>query len=116
MDPLTEAGVAVGKELITKTTFYDDGLRPVVTEAGKALGTLGKTVNLCLAPLAGVVWGYEKICAYVEKRVTEKLQSNLQNKSRRQKQTLPCQQLKASGLYATNPFSESCMQVFWPPL
>lgn len=75
MDPLTEAGVAVGKELITKTTFYDDGLRPVVTEAGKALGTLGKTVNLCLAPLAGVVWGYEKICAYVEKRVTEKLQS-----------------------------------------
>jgi hypothetical protein len=24
MDPLTEAGVAVGKELITKTTFYDE--------------------------------------------------------------------------------------------
>lgn len=35
MDPLTEAGVAVGKELITKTTFYDDGLRPVVTKQAK---------------------------------------------------------------------------------
>lgn len=75
MDPLVEAGAAVGKELITKTSFYDDGLKPVVKEAGKALGTLGKTVNMCLSPLAGIVWGYEKVCKYVEKRVTEKLQS-----------------------------------------
>lgn len=75
MDPLIGAGVAVGKELIKKTSFYDDGLRPVVKETGKALGTIGKAVNMCLSPLAGIIWGYDKVCKYVEKRVSEKLQS-----------------------------------------
>ena len=39
--------------------IYDDAVKPLAKETGKALGTVGKAVNVALEPLAGLVWGYD---------------------------------------------------------
>ena len=60
--------------LMKAVPIYQDAMQPVAQEAGKALGTLGKTVNVALAPLAVLVWGYDKIKDYLENRLEEKLE------------------------------------------
>lgn len=65
---LIKAGVEVVK------TAYDDALRPVAKETGKALGTLGKTINMALSPLAGLVWGYDQFQMFLESKVANKLE------------------------------------------
>lgn len=40
-------------------------LTPSAEELGKGLVTIARTINLALEPLAGVIWGYEKIKAHV---------------------------------------------------
>ena len=54
---------------------YDDAIKPIAIETGKALGTVGKLVNSALAPLRGLVWGAEKIEAWVQSRVSAKLEN-----------------------------------------
>ena len=54
--------------------IYEDAVQPLAKETGKALGTVGKAVNVALAPLAGIVWGYDKIKDFIETRVAEKLE------------------------------------------
>ena len=74
MDPeVIEIGAEVGKVALTQTTFYKDALQPVAVQTGKALETLGKTVNMALSPLAATVWGYEAIKNYLIKKLEEKL-------------------------------------------
>lgn len=63
--------IKAGVELVK--TAYDDALKPVSKEAGKALGTLGKTVNVALAPLRGLVWSWERIEQYLSEAVERKL-------------------------------------------
>lgn len=63
--------IKAGVELVKMT--YDDALKPVSTETGKALGTLGKSVNVALAPLRGLVWSWEKIEQYLVETVERKL-------------------------------------------
>lgn len=53
--------------------LYEDAVQPLAKETGKALGTVGKAVNLALAPIAGLVWGYEEIKKFVQEKVAEKL-------------------------------------------
>ena len=53
--------------------IYEDAISPVAKEVGKSLSTVGKTLNLALEPLSGIVWGYERIKGYVERRLSEKL-------------------------------------------
>lgn len=65
---LIEAGVAVVK------VAYDDALKPVSKQVGKALETLGKSINVALSPLRGMVWGWEKIEEYLTITVERKLQ------------------------------------------
>jgi hypothetical protein len=60
---LMKAGVDVAVEAVKLA--YDDALKPLAVEVGKALGTVGKTVNMALAPLRGLVWSWEKIEGYV---------------------------------------------------
>lgn len=72
-DPITEAGIAVGTALVTNTTVYEDVLQPAAKELGKAGGTIGKAVNVCLSPVAAFVWGYEKIALWLQKTLTEKM-------------------------------------------
>lgn len=52
---------------------YDDAIQPAAKELGKSLATVLKTVNIALAPIKALVWGYEKIEDYLTKRVSEKL-------------------------------------------
>jgi len=53
---------------------YSDAIQPIAKEAGKALGTVGKTVNVALTPLHALVWGYDKISDYVKTTVERKLE------------------------------------------
>lgn len=50
-------------------------LSPAAEEIGKGLVTVAKAVNIGLAPLSVVVWGYDQICSYVEGAVTRKLKN-----------------------------------------
>ena len=52
---------------------YQDAVQPAAKEIGKSLATVTKTVNIALAPIKALVWGYEKIEDYLTKRVSEKL-------------------------------------------
>lgn len=42
-------------------------------EANKALTTIGKTINLALAPLSGLIWGYDKISSWIEQKLADRL-------------------------------------------
>lgn len=63
--------VKAGVEVVKKA--YDDALQPIAKETGKALGTLGKTINMALSPLRGLVWSWEQIEDYVSEAVERKL-------------------------------------------
>ena len=44
-------------------------------ETGKALQTVGRTVNAALMPVRGLVWGIEKIEEFVNSKVSKKLEN-----------------------------------------
>ena len=55
--------------------IYEDAVQPFAQETGRALGTVGKAVNVALAPISLVVWGYDQIKEFLETKVTEKLEN-----------------------------------------
>ena len=61
--------------LVEKVPVYEDAIQPIAKEAGKALGTVGKTVNAALMPIRGLVWGMEQIEEFVQTKVTKKLEN-----------------------------------------
>lgn len=61
--------------LVKEIPVYEDALQPLAKEAGKALQTVGRTVNVALLPLRGVVWGLEKVEDFVSTKVTAKLEN-----------------------------------------
>jgi hypothetical protein len=61
--------------LVGAVPVYQDLLQPAAQQVGKALGTVAKTVNVALTPLSLVIWGYEKIGAFIEEKVTERLEN-----------------------------------------
>jgi len=65
------AVAAVAKEV----PIYPDMVQPAAQELGKGLLTVAKTVNLALAPLAGVVWGFDKIKEKFFPKVEERLRN-----------------------------------------
>lgn len=74
MEDSTKAEIIKGTTEIVKTA-YEDAFQPVAQETGKALGTLGKTVNVALSPLRGLVWGYEHIETFIHDKVSQKLEA-----------------------------------------
>ncbi len=54
---------------------YDDALKPIAQETGKALGTVGKAVNTCLAPIRGFVWGADQVEDWLVNRVSKRLEN-----------------------------------------
>jgi hypothetical protein len=66
---VANAVAAVAKEV----PIYQDALQPAAQEIGKALGTVAKLVNVALAPVSGLVWGYEQIREFTATKVAEKL-------------------------------------------
>lgn len=59
--------------LVKQVPVYEDAIQPVAKEAGKALQTVGRTVNAALLPVRGLVWGVEQIEEFVQTKVTKKL-------------------------------------------
>jgi|GEM_PF-641617 len=61
------------KGIVEAVPVYQDALQPAAKEVGAALQTLAKTIHVALAPLSGLIWGYERIKDYLEQALTEKL-------------------------------------------
>jgi hypothetical protein len=59
---------------------YDDAIQPAAKEIGKSLATVAKTINIALAPVSALVWGFEKIQDFVLNRVSEKLKDRPEEK------------------------------------
>lgn len=59
--------------LVKEVPIYEDAIQPLAKEAGKALQTVGRTVNAALLPVRGLVWGVEKIEEFVHTKVSKKL-------------------------------------------
>lgn len=55
--------------------IYEDAVQPLAKETGKALGTIGKAVNVALTPISLVVWGFGQVQNFLENRVAEKLEN-----------------------------------------
>lgn len=45
------------KGLLEAAPIYEDALQPAAKQVGKALETVGKAVNVALAPIGALVWG-----------------------------------------------------------
>ena len=61
------------KGMLEAVPIYQDVLQPAAKEVGLALQTVAKTVHVLLAPVSGLVWGYNQIKEFVGTRVAEKL-------------------------------------------
>jgi hypothetical protein len=48
-------------------------MQPAAKEVGTALQTVAKAIHVVLAPVAALVWGYEKIGGYLNRKLSEKL-------------------------------------------
>lgn len=70
-----EATINAVTGLVKAVPIYQDALQPAAKEIGKALGTIAKVVNVALAPVSALVWGYDQIKDFVDNKVTEKLQN-----------------------------------------
>jgi len=55
--------------------IYQDTIQPAAKQVGQSLEIVAKTVNIALAPIKALVWGYEKIEEFITTRVTEKLKN-----------------------------------------
>lgn len=59
--------------LVNAVPVYGDLIQPAAKEIGKSLGTLAKAINLTLAPVSALVWGYEKIGGFISSEMEKKL-------------------------------------------
>lgn len=59
--------------LVKEIPLYQDTVQPAAKEIGKSLHTVAKTINIALAPIKALVWGYDQIEEYISNRVSEKL-------------------------------------------
>ena len=62
-------------EVVKAIPVYQDIAQPAAKEVGKNLLVVSKTISMALAPLKMLVWGYERVEAYLTKRVTENCNS-----------------------------------------
>ena len=61
--------------LVEKVPIYQDAIQPLAKEAGKALGTVGRSVNAALMPIRGLIWGVEQIEAFLQHTIAQKLEN-----------------------------------------
>lgn len=59
--------------LVKAIPIYDDMLQPAAKQLGKTLETVCKAVNVALAPVSGLVWGYEQFQAFIDTKVASRL-------------------------------------------
>ncbi|MDP1744026.1 MAG: DUF4393 domain-containing protein [Bacteroidota bacterium] len=63
--------------LVKAVPVYQDVLQPSAKQIGQSLEIVTKTVNIALAPIKALVWGYEKIEEVISTSVSEKLKNVL---------------------------------------
>lgn len=63
------------KGVVDAVPVYQDVVQPAACQIGNALETVAKVIQVALAPLRALVWGFEQISSYLESRVSERLQS-----------------------------------------
>jgi len=61
--------------LVKQIPIYQDTLQPSAKQVGQSLETVTKTVNIALAPIKALVWGYEKIEEFIVDSVSKKLKN-----------------------------------------
>lgn len=61
--------------LVQAVPIYQDVAQPAAREIGKALGTVAKTVNMALAPIGVLVWGYEQLQGFIAGKVADRLKN-----------------------------------------
>ncbi len=61
--------------LVKAIPIYQDTLQPTAKELGKSLETIAKAINVALAPISALVWGYENIEKFISTTVAEKLKN-----------------------------------------
>ncbi|WP_243612109.1 DUF4393 domain-containing protein [Shimia aestuarii] len=83
--------------------IYDDALKPIATETGKALGTVGKVVNVALAPVRGLVWSAEFVEKWVEQSVSQKLEGVPEEEIRTPDLAIAGPTIEALKFYGQNP-------------
>ncbi|EPW5502376.1 DUF4393 domain-containing protein [Vibrio vulnificus] len=64
---------AVAK-LTENIPVYQDLVQPAAIEMGKNIHTVSKVVTVALAPVRGLVWGFERIESYLSQSLTKKLE------------------------------------------
>ena len=65
--------ISAATEIAKAVPVYQDLMQPAARELGKGLETVAKTVNIALAPLAAMVWGYERIQGWLESQLSHEL-------------------------------------------
>lgn len=55
--------------------IYEDIVQPVAKQLGKSLETVGKLVNVALAPVGLLVWGYDKCENFINTKVADRLKN-----------------------------------------
>ncbi|MGE8189740.1 DUF4393 domain-containing protein [Pseudomonas sp. NPDC086278] len=59
--------------LVKAVPIYEDMVHPVAKQLGKSLETVGKAINVALAPVGILVWGYDKCQAFISTKVADRL-------------------------------------------
>ncbi|MCP2044887.1 DUF4393 domain-containing protein [Pontibacter sp. HSC-36F09] len=72
-DSNVKSTIEAATGLVKAIPIYQDAIQPSAQQIGKSLETITKTVNIALAPIKVLVWGYEQIEQFVSNRVAEKL-------------------------------------------
>ncbi len=61
--------------LVKAVPIYEDAIQPVAKQVGKSLETVGKLVNVALAPVGLLVWGYDQCEGFIKTKVTDRLKN-----------------------------------------
>ncbi|MBI6947315.1 DUF4393 domain-containing protein [Pseudomonas koreensis] len=59
--------------LVKAVPVYEDAVQPAAKQIGKSLETIGKAINVALAPVGMLVWGYEKCQEFISTKVADRL-------------------------------------------
>ena len=74
-DDKVVAVIQAAEGLVKAVPIYQDAIQPAAIQVGKSLETVAKTINVALAPVSALVWGYEKISVFLNEKLTEKLKN-----------------------------------------
>lgn len=62
----------VVREIVKEVPIYKDAIQPAAKEIGTALQTVAKSINVALAPVSALVWGYDQIKDFVNESLAER--------------------------------------------